>query len=154
MSLQETRFQVLTHEWSEPAQRPWRQSLLGMTDNMQEADAMVAAHAAEHGLPVDHRYYSISVAPYPDPESLARDVVAGYVRHEYTLEGVIRGQGGMRATGYESQIGGYRFEPGAQSGTKLKPYEMYCRVGFEWRVFDLRVLWAEAKSGMRQGALL
>lgn len=127
---------------------------LGLAKGEEAARALAEAHAAERGVPVDHRHYSISVAPWPDPETMARSFVADCVRRGQTYGEVIKGQSGSGGPGYQRQIGGYLFEPGATVGKKLDPYEMYCRVGDEARIFDLRVLFAEESSGMRQGALL
>lgn len=144
-----TRHLVMTHGWcSERSFTIGPFELLGVTDSSAEAEELVAAHAAEHGNPIDHRRYSISVLPWPDPESLARDRIGRYVRNDVSLESIMRSQCGEGSIGYAMQIGGY------VDGTKLKPYEMYARVGREFAIFDMRDLYAEAKSGARQGVLL
>lgn len=150
----DVRFQVMSRRWDESNRCAIDAELLGITDSMVEGDRMVAAHAAAHGKAIDHQNYSISVLPWPDPESMARDKVASWIRLGFTYGEVIKGQGGHGSTAHSSQIGGFFYAPGAVSGTKLAAHEMVCRIGDDWRIFDLRLLWTEEVSGMRQGSLL
>lgn len=148
------RFSVIAHDWNSRVHGPINLELIGIADDPKEADRMVAEHAAAHGKPRDHQNYSVSVVPWPDPECMARDKVAGWIRNGRTYGDVVKSSGGHIACAHSSHVGGFFFAPGAVTPTKLAPYELACRVGHDWQIFDIRVLWAEETSGMRQGSLL